>query len=172
MPKAISAWRMARSFIGNTATQESVELDFNIGSREAIEIAGILGTLAPTAAVATGTPTPVLSEQTLHAEDGTIQALNSPASAADQFERDSEVLYHQVLSVIAFDGSTEAAGAIAVTPSGWVTYPRPILLPFNPTHRSDNEGAVLDVGATLLLMYRYVQLSDTELALEFARRRR
>lgn len=172
MTTPISAWRIARSFIGNTGTEETAELDFNIGSREAIEIAGILGTLAPTAAVATTTPTPVLSEQSLHAEDGTIEALNSVGSAADQFENDSEVIYHQVLSVIAFDGTTEGAGAISVTPNGWVVYPRPLLLPFNPTHRVDNEAAVLDVGAVLMIMYRYVSLSVGELALEFARRRR
>lgn len=172
MTTPVSAWRIARSFIGNAATEESQELDFNIGTREAIEIAGILGTLAPTAATSTTTNTPVLSEQSLHAEDGTIEALNSTGAAADQFERDSEVMYHQVLSAIVFDGTTEGAGALAVTPSGWVNYPRPLLLPFNPTHRVDNEGAVMDVGATLLIMYRYVSLSVGELALEFARRRR
>jgi len=172
MPKAISGYRFARSFIGAAATQEAVELDFNIGTREAIEIAAILGTLAPTAAVVTSAPTPSLSEQTLHLEDGTIEALNSVGAAADQFENDSEVVYHQVLSVISYDGTTEAAGAISVTPSDWVTYARPILSPINPTHRVDNEAAVMDVGATLLIQYRYVELSDRELALEFARRRR
>lgn len=172
MPSPISGWRMARSFIGAAATQESVELDFNIGTQEAIEIAAILGTLAPTAAVATATPTPVLSEQTLHLEEGTIEALNSTGAAADQFDNDTEVIYHQVLSVIAFDGTTEAAGAISVTPDGWVKYARPILSPINPSHRVDNEGAVMDVGATLLIQYRYVRLSAQELALEFMRRRR
>ena len=172
MVTAISGYRFARSFIGNAATQETVELDFNIGTREAIEIAGILGTLAPTALVETSTPTPVLSEQSLHLEDGTIEALNSTGAAADQFENDTEVVYHQVLSAIGFRGVDEAAGALSVTPNGWVNYPRPILSPINPTHRVDNEGAVMDVGATLLILYRYVELSDKELALEFARRRR
>lgn len=172
MTTPISAWRMARSFIGAAATEETAELDFNISTREAIEIAGILGTLAPTAATASASNVPVLSEQSLHAEDGTIEALNSTGAAADQFENDSEVVYHQVLSVVSFDGTTEGGSALSVTPSGWVTYPRPLLLPFNPTHRVDNEAASLDVGATLLIMYRYVELSVSELALEFARRRR
>lgn len=172
MPRAISAWRTARSFIGSAGTEETVELDFNIGTREAIEVAGVLGTMAATAAVATGTPTPVMSAQTLHIEDGTIETLNDVGAAADQFERDSEVIYQQVLNVIAFDGTTEAAGAIEVTPSGLVLFPAPVLSPINLTHRVDNEGAVLDVGCTLMIYYRYVELSTTELALEFARRRR
>ena len=172
MPRAISSWRTARSFIGNAATQETVELDFSIGTREAIEIAAVLGTLIATAAVATSTPTPVLSEQSLHIEDGTIETPNSSGAAADQFNNDSEIVYHQTLNVIAFDGSTEAAGAIEVTPSGLVVFPAPILSPINLTHRVDNEGAVMDVGATLLIYYRYVELSDRELALEFGRRRR
>lgn len=172
MARPISDWRVARSFIGAAATEETVELDFNIGTREAIEISGVLGTMAPSAAVATATPTPVLSAQTLHIEDGTVEALNDAGAGADQFERDSEVIYQQVLGVIAFDGSTEAAGALSVTPSGLVTFPDPILAPINLTHRVDNEGAVLDVGCTLLIYYRYVQLDLSELAFQFARRRR
>ena len=172
MPKAISSWRVARSFIANAATQETVELDFSIGTREAIEIAAVLGTLIATAAVATSTPTPVLSDQTLHIEDGTIETPNSSGASADQFNNDSEIVFQQTLNVIAFDGSTEGAGAIQVTPSGLVVFPAPILSPINLTHRVDNEGAVMDVGATLLIYYRYVELSDRELALEFGRRRR
>ena len=172
MSTVISDWRVSRSFIGAAATEESVELDFNLGTREALEIAGILGTMGPTAAVATGTPTPVLSEQSLHIESGTIEALNSPGAAANQFERDSEVIYQQVLSVIAFDGTTEAAGALSVTPSGIVVFAEPFLAPINLTHRVDNEGAVLDVGCTLLIYYRYVELNDRELGFQFARRRR
>lgn len=172
MGRPISDLRIARSFIGAAATEESVEIDFSIGRREAIEISAVLGTMAPTAAVATSTPTPVLAEQTLHIEDGTIEALSSTGGAPDQFDNDSEVLFHQVLSVIAFDGSTEAAGALSVTPSGLVTFPEPILSPVNLTHRADNEGAILDVGCTLMIYYRYVELSDRELAFQFARRRR
>ena len=172
MPRAISSWRVARSFIGNAATQETVEIDFSIGTREAIEIAAVLGLMVATAAVATTTPTPVMSDQTLHIEDGTIETPNSTGASADQFNNDSEIIYAQTLNVIAFDGTTEGAGAIAVSPNGLVTFPAPILSPINLTHRVDNEGAVLDVAGTLLIYYRYVELSDRELALEFGRRRR
>lgn len=171
MPRVISDWRTARSFIGAAATEESAELDFNIGTREAIEISGVLGTMARTAGVETGVA-PATSEQSLHIESGTIEALNSTGAAADQFESDSEVIYQQVLSVIAFNGTTEAAGAISLTPSGLVVFPEPILSPINLTHRVDNEAAQSDVGATLLIYYRYVELTSNELAFQFARRRR
>lgn len=172
MPKPISGMRIARSFIGNAATEETVELEFNIGTREAIEILAVLGTLAPSAVVTTATPTPVTSEQSLHLEDATLEGLGSVGASADQFNNDSEVIFHQVLSVIAFDGTTEAAGAIEVTPSGLIVFPEPLISPINLTHRVDNEAAVMDVGATLMIYYRYVELSDRELALEFGRRRR
>lgn len=172
MPKPISAWRTARSFIGNTGAEETVELDFNIGTREAIEISGVLGMMAPTAAVASASNVPVVSAQSLHIEDGTVEVLSDTGAAADQFERDSEVIFEQILSVTSFDGTTEGGSAISQTPSGLVVYANPVLSPINLTHRVDNEASSLDVGARLLIFYRYVELSDTELALEFARRRR
>jgi len=172
MGRPLSDWRVARSFIGAAAAEESAEMDFNIGQREAIEISSVLGLMGPTAVVSTTTPTPVLSEQSLHIESGTIDALNSTGAAADQFDRDTEVIYEQALSVIAFDGTTEGAGAISVTPSGLVVFAEPILSPINLTHRVDNEGSVMDVGCTLLVYYRYVELSTSELAFQFARRRR
>lgn len=172
MTKAISGMRVARSFIGATATEESQLLDFNIGTREAIEIIAVLGTMAVTAAVETTTNTPVLSEQSLHLEDGTIESPGSSGAAGSQFNNDSEIIFSQALNVIVFNGTTEAAGAISLTPSGLVTFPEPILSPINLTHRADNEGAVMDVGCSLYIYYRYVELSERELGLEFMRRRR
>ncbi len=172
MVKAISAWRMARSFIGNAATEETVELDFNIGTREAIEIASVQGIMNATTMASAASIGPIHAEQSLHLEDGTIEALNSSADEADQFENDSEVIYQQTLNAIAFDGTTEGGVTIDVHPNGNLVYARPFLSPINPTHRSDMDAAAMDIGCILLIQYRYVELSDSELALEFARRRR
>lgn len=172
MTKAISDFRVARSFIGNTATEESVELDFNIGTREAIEIAAVLGLMGATANTEATTVTPVIAEQSLHVEDGTIEALGSSAASNDAFDNDSEVIFAQVMNMITFNGTTEAAAAMDVNPSGLVTFPEPVISPINLTHRADNDGASLDVACTLLIYYRYVELSDQELAFQFARRRR
>ena len=172
MPKAISAMRQARSFVGAAATEETTELDFNIGTKEAIEIFGVMGLMGLTANTEAATVVGRIAEQSLHIEDGTIEALNSTGAAADQFDNDSEVLFAQVLNLVAFNGTTEAAAALSVTPNGLIKFPEPVISPINLTHRTDMEAAAFDVGCQLFIYYRYVELSDSELAFQFARRRR
>ncbi len=172
MPRPISAWRMARSFIGAAGTEEVAELDFNIGTREAIEIASVQGIMNGTTVASAASIGPVHGEQSLHIEDGTIEALNSSADEADQFERDSEVIYQQTMNLIAFDGTTEGGVTLDVHPNGLTTYAKPFLSPINLSHRVDMDAAGMDIGCILLIQYRYVELSANELALEFARRRR
>jgi len=172
MTKPISDWRTARSFIGAAATQESVELDFNIGTREAIEIASVQGLMNWTTIASGASIGPVHSEQSLHLEDGTIEDLNTSADEADQFENDSEVIYQQTANAVAFDGTTEGGVTIDILPNGLHVFARPILSPINLTHRVDMDAAAMDFGCILLIQYRYVELSDRELAFAFARRRR
>lgn len=168
----ISDWRTARSFIGATSTEEAVELDFNIGTREAIEIASVLGIMNVSSVTETATIAPVIAEQSLHIEDGTIEVLNTDEAEADQFDNDSEVIYQQSTGIIAFNGTTEGAAVLYVNPSGIVVFAEPILSPINLTHRVDNDAGLMGFGGILLIEYRYVELSDRELAFQFARRRR
>lgn len=172
MPVPITGWRVARSFIGGAGTEETAELDFNIPVNGAIEIAGVLGLPNVTVVASGASIGPVHSEQSLHIENGTIQLLATSADEADEFDTDSEVIYSQSVNLMAFDGTTEGAAWLAITPSGLVTFPRPIISPINPTHRSDNDAAAADIGFILMIYYRYVRLSDRELGFEFARRRR
>lgn len=172
MTKPISDWRTARSFIGATATQEAVELDFNIGTREAIEIASVLGIMNITSVTEVATIAPVVSEQSLHIEDGTIETLNTDEAEADQFDNDSEVIYQQSTNVVSWNGTTEGSAVLQTVPNGIVVFARPILSPINLTHRVDNDAGVTGFGGILLIEYRYVELSDQELAFQFARRRR
>lgn len=173
MPRAISDWRVANSFIGQAGVSsvETAELDFNIGSREAIEIAGVLGLLIISTITEVTTPAPIQAVQTLHIEDGMIQDVEVSTSEADNFDNDSEVIYQQVMNVDAVIGVDEASEMIDVHPSGLVTFPAPILSPINLTHRAENNSN-LTTAARLLIYYRYVALSDAELALQFSRRRR
>jgi len=172
MVQAITGWRTARSFIGAAATEETAELDFNIPVNGGIEIASVLGLANVTTVASVASIAPVHSEQSLHIEDGTIEALNSTADEVDQFESDSEVFWSQSVNLMAFDGTTEGAAWVETNPNGLVTFARPILSLINLTHRTDNDAAAMDIGYIVLIEYRYVSLSDRELAFEFARRRR
>lgn len=174
MTKPISDWRVANSHIGQggVSTVETAELDFNIGAREAIEIAAVLGILILSTITESATGIdPHAAIQTLHVEDGTIQDVEVSSSEADNFDNDSEVIYEQVMNMAAFNGTTEAAAMLEVHPSGLVTFPEPIVSPINLTHRVEN-NSTSTVSARLFMYYRYVELTDAELALQFSRRRR
>jgi len=174
MVQAISDWRMARSKIGQAGagTLEEVELDFNIGSDEAIEIASVLGLINMATASGSATQAPAIAQQNLHIEDGQIETtLDTDVTAADQFDNDSEVIYSQSVNESTFNGTTEASAYLTVTPSGVVVFARPIVSPINLTHAVKVITGIT-VIAILLIQYRYVRLSDKELAFQFARRRR
>ena len=171
MPQAIADWRMARSFIGALGAAESVELDFNIGTQEAIEIASVAGNLAFGTITANAAPVTRTAQQSLRVEDGTIEVLAIDETSADAFDNDSEVMFEQFVNGVAFDGTTEGGAAIAGV-NHYIKYAEPILSPINLTHGVINQGSVSAVAAALLIEYRYVRLSLSELAFQFARRRR
>ena len=175
MSRAISDVRVARSFIGGgtPSTAETSELDFNLSTREALRIYGVSGNIRIMDGV-----DPVLAEtggriwhQSLHLEEGTVDIPNTAGTAADQFENDSEIIFHQ-WAQMALYGIAVASGGLGLqtTPTGLVTFPEPIISVVNPTHRVqlDEEEA----GFELLIHYDYIELSDGEMALAFARRRR
>ena len=173
MVKVISDVRVGRSFIGagTASTPETVELDFNLGTREAIRIYGILGNILVASGIgASAEPIGLLWDQSLHLEDGQVDVPNTAGAAADEFENDSEIIYHQYMHIQSLSASGLAGLAMQATPSGLMTFPEPILSVVNPTHRvsPDEEEA----GFELLIYYDYVELSDGEMGLAFARRRR
>lgn len=173
MVKVISDVRVARSFIGGALSAvETVELDFNLGTREAVRFYGIVGTIRISDAFPSGAA-PVLGswDQSLHLEDGTVTAPNTSGLAADQFDNDDEIIYHQLAALAALDDTAGTGGlSLEQTPNGMVTFPEPIISPLNPTHRVSS--AEVTAGYELLMYYDYVELSDAELGLAFARRRR
>ncbi len=174
MTRAISDVRVARSFLGSVAsTAKTVELDFNLSTKEAIRIYGVLGNIRVNDGV-----DPILAltggriwDQSLHLEEGTVDAPNTSGGTADQFENDSEIIYHQYWAMHLYSIAV-AGGGLGVTqsPASLVTFPEPIISVVNPTHRvsPDEEEA----GFELLIYYDYIELSDGEMALAFARRRR
>lgn len=171
MPQAITDWRTARSFIGALGSAEGAELDFNIGTQEAIEIASVAGNLGFGTITSGSSILTRLAQQSLRIEDGTVEILAIDETSPDAFDNDSEVVFEQFLNGIAFDGSSEGAAAINGV-NLVVKFAEPILSPINPTHHVINSGSVSAVAAVLLIEYRYVRLSLNELAFQFARRRR
>lgn len=171
MTKPITDYRFARSFVGQggTGTTESTELDFNIGTREAIEIVAVLGTIKFNTVTAAATLVPLTVLQTLHIEDGTIADVEVGSAETDSFEPDHEVMFEQVGTIA--HATTDDAAVVHTQPGGLVVFARSVISPINLTHRVENQGNTT-AGCTLYIHYRYVELSDRELAFQFARRRR
>lgn len=171
MTVPLTDWRIARSFIGALGAAESSELQFNIGTQEAIEIASISGRLAFGTITSAATIVPRLAQQSLHLEDGAITVPDLDETDADVFDSDAEIIFEQFLNGIAFDGTTEGGAAIDGVNIEKV-FRRPFISPINPTHSVVNEGSVSAVSALLLIEYRFVKLDIRELAFQFSRRRR
>lgn len=174
MVRVISDVRVARSFIGGgtPSVAETAELDFNLSTREAIRIYGIAGQINRADGIAIPTTDAArIWDQSLHLEDGTLTDPNTAGVAADQFDNDDEIIYTQQLTVNLYGLAAGGGGMSHVlSPSGIVTFPQPILSVINPTHRANLDEE--EAGFELLIYYDYVELSDGEMALAFARRRR
>lgn len=173
MVKVISDVRVARSFIGGAASgRETVELDFNLGTREAIRFYGCSGSIRIASLFASGVA-PVLGfwDQSLHLEDGTLTTPNTAGTEADQFDNDDEIIFHQQRTLAALDDTAGTGGlSLETSPNALVRFPEPIISPVNPSHTVFADTVV--AGFELFMYYDYVELSDAELGLAFARRRR
>ena len=173
MTVPISDVRVARSFIGVAAASsvESQEMDFNLGVREAIEIFAAMSTVGNVIVTATASILIDFVTQTLHMETETLDDVPHLQSEADEVDMDSEYFFRQAMHILHFNGTTEAAGGLAQLPSGLITFPVPILSAINITHRVETDTAV-SAGCEVHVHYRYVALSTTEQAFQFARSRR
>lgn len=175
MTQPISGWRFARSKIGNagTGTVENAVLNFNIGPDEAIEIASVMGHLVHATADDAATMGQVQSVQRLHIEDGTLDTPGGvDVTEADDFDNDTEVIFEQFMTEITFNGTTEAAALMLQSPAEPVIYAERILSPINLSHTVEAPSGGVTVTGILMIEYRYVRLTDRELALQFSRRRR
>jgi len=171
MAQRTSGLRIAHSTLtpagGAVASQE---LDFQLGSRQGIEIHGILAGMLISDDDAGGgsTLTEVNADQTLHLETGTLEVVpNTPAS--DAVNTDSEIFYRQ-----SYHGSqivSTVGGMTAfLSPNGLVMFPETIKATRNVTHR----GEVIESGTLfemwVLVYYNYVEFSLAELGVLLSRR--
>jgi len=175
MPREISGTRIARSFITPTEAEVSRVLDFQLGARQGIAIEAVLGTMSVDPANTT-VSTSVIgfdnSTQTLHFESGSLETVPD-AAGEDEDTIDSEVFFRQELTMGASDDvSTEfrASLAIVVNPNGLIAFREPLLTARNITHRGINSGTRLDALAHVIIYYKFVEFSLSELGLILARR--
>ncbi len=176
MVKEISGLRVARSTVTPSSTTAVVrELDFQLGPRQGIQIFAVLPTVTVDAA-STGPSSSVVGfdngNQTLHLETGSLETVPDNA-AEDEDTIDSEIFMRQDVIVGGNDDSAtefRSSLAITVTPSGLVTYPRPILAARNISHRGIVDGTSDDLNFHVLIYYVFVEFQLSELGLILARR--
>lgn len=169
LARVLTNTRIATSFYTHEAgsTQGGQEVDFDLGTNQAIEIFSVFGvvdSLENITAVATLQAPSV--QHSLHLEDDNPRDTGLEITDTDLVELNDEVIYKQsVVSVQAHDTTNGVGSAgLAITPTGMVTYPEPILTAANLQHQFKASGTNMDIAATLYIFYRYVLLSNQELA--------
>lgn len=176
MPTIISGLRIARSFVSPDGVAEVTrEIDFQLGPEQGIQIHAVLGyghIFDDSPAVSDTVPTQNRGHQSLHLEAGTLE--NVPVGEGDDADDiDTDIFYAQVWGSLILVGTTNtfgAAASVTVTPSGLVTFPKPILAARNITHQGETFGTGSDLKAGVLIYYEYVKFSLAELGFLLARR--
>lgn len=169
----LSGTRTARSMLSPDNAVEVALMEFPLGARQGIELMAILGTVGVVNFTYSTTPSSALNGmQTLHLEAGALEDVPFTV-AEDGVLIDTEVAFTQRLhshqqSVgnAAGDGSH---GSTFVTPTGLVDLRgMNIYSARNLTHRAEAANNV-EIVFDLLLYYRYVEFSLSELGLVLAR---
>jgi len=172
MPTIVSGMRIARSFVTPAgAAAVTREIDFQLGSQEGVEILGVLGTMRPETLSGVASFVQAGGVQTLHLETGSLETV--PADAGeDEDTIDTEQFYRQDVFGSVFDGTTEGAASIMVTPSGMLWYPEssPIRTARNITHRGEGHVATDTWGMHVMIYYRFVRFTLAEMGVILARR--
>lgn len=177
MASPLTNVRIATSLVthegGSTATEQ--EIDFELATQEAIEIFAVLG--VPTSLenfTSTGATIQAPSGiQTLHLEDDNPRDVGFEISATDVVFLDDEVIYEQSVMALELEDDTNGVGVggLAVTPNQLIVFPQPVLSARNLTHSVVTSTTNIDFVGQLFIHYRYVRLTQTELAFAIASRR-
>jgi len=177
MPRILSGQRTMRSFVTPTGVADEVArtIDFQLGSDDGIQIEAVLGyghyfdaSPAPSDTV----PIASMASQTLHLETGATEDLPLVAGE-DADDIDTEIFYVQTHAYNAIIGSTVTFGAgvdMTITPSGLFVPPQPILSPRNIIHKGRTNVADSFAFLGVLVYFRYVRFSTSELGVLLARR--
>lgn len=149
------------------------ELDFQLSPRGGIEITQVIGTIADFTVTETTDTLELGGVQTLHLETGALETVGSIA-AADEDTIDSEILYRQdMVALIQEEAATRGGShsSMLVTPSGPVIYNPSVFAARNLTHRGEGlDAGITNITFVMVIHYRFVEFSLSELGLIFARR--
>jgi len=172
MPRVVSGLRVARSYITPENTEVSRTIDFQLGGQQGIALHGVLGTMQLlTESGGTGMSAEQFSH-TLHYETGSLESVPD-APGEDEDTIDSEIVYRQDMSLLAQDEAATRGGsaaAMVVTPGGIVWFPEPLYTARNITHRGIGLASTWSFGAHVLLYYKFVTFSLSEMGVLLARR--
>lgn len=175
MPRPISNVRIASSFVTHTAgaARTIQEVDFDLGPNEAIEIFAISGIMTQPGLTTSNTTTAEGAVQSVHVEDDNARAVELLISDTDAFQLDDEAIYKQGLFLVQKGDNVnhDTGFGLSVQPTTPIVYPVPIIAATNLSHVIRTADADLDIAGTVDIHYRYVMLSQNELAFAIARRR-
>lgn len=181
MAKDLSPIRIARARRTSFQnTEESAELDFNLGLRQGIKIHAIEFGIRNIILVPVDDAIDHESaHMSLHAETGALEG------AIDSFPSDDLILNSEIIAetTIQVDGFTSSVPSTSpdifvptwLQPKAWNFHQlvgSPLVLAQNPTFRGVTSSSLLTVnGGQVTIYYQYVELTDTELASQFILRR-
>jgi len=171
MPDRTSGLRIARDQLSvSGAATESAEMDFNLSEQGGIEIMKVVGEVFITTFNVTSLA-PGISGQTLHARIGTLETTSYDTTDGQQL--DSEIFYRQIMLSATFDGTTEAAAMILLSPPDPIDYEdrtgRGMFFARNITHRVQGTLATEVRSMAVAIYYYFVKYSLSELGILFAR---
>jgi len=161
-------------------TEETQEIDFNLGIEQGVEIFAIeFGVRNVVPVPANDTILVVNAHMSVHAETGALEGAID-AFPADNFILNSEIIAETTLQVMAFTSSVPSTSPdvfnmIWMQPLKWdylALFGKPLTLAQNVTFRGVTSASTLTInGAQVTFYYRYVSLTRNELAEQFVLRR-
>ena len=177
MAKILSHLRIAR--VRRTSvqnTEETFEIDFALGLKQGLEIHAIEFGMRQMILVPGAAPITAQGHMSIHVETGALEG------AIDSFPEDevvmnSEIIAETTMQLISGD-TAQVEGVITMEwlqPKSWnfnEISGKPLLIAQNPTFRVVTSVSTLTMnGPQATFFYRYVELTTTELAEQFAVRR-
>lgn len=177
MAKVLSPMRVLRARRdSNQDTAETMEIDFNLGIEQGVELFSATFSVAQAIAVPGAAPLHLQEYMSLHVETGALEG-GIQTFPADELILNSEIIAEAVLQIITGD-TAQVEGVHTMewlSPNHWnflAMLGKPLLLAQNLTFRSDTSASTLTVnGPQLTLWYRYVKLTQAELVDLFTLRR-
>lgn len=177
MVKALSPIRILRARRTSfQATEETQEIDFQLGLQQGVQLYAVEFGIREAVVVPTTSPITAQAHLSLHVEIGALEG------AIDEFPTDNVILNSEIVAETTLQITAGDTAQVEGTFSHIWTQPlawnylqlmgEPLLLAQNVTFRGITSESALTVnGAQVTILYRYVELSKSELGEQFTLRR-